>query len=198
MSRARASVQLERKLVHATTASVIPILSFFIPNWLIVALALCTALLLLAMDIGRLTNPGFNRFIQKYFGVLFKAKEQREFTGATLLAIAMVATFLLFPKPIPAIAFLYLALGDPAASVLGVRFGRIRIGSKSLEGTLAFLGVSVLVAIVLWQLGAYAVLWPALVGALVAAVVELLPLRVDDNFTVPLLAGLTMRLLWMG
>ena len=51
---------------------------------------------------------------------------------------------------------------------------------------------------VLWAAGAFEVFWPAAVGALVAAVVELVRLPVDDNVSVPLAGGGVMTVLWLG
>ena len=42
---------------------------------------------------------------------------------------------------------------------------------------------------VLWASGAFDVFWPAAVGALVAAVVEVIRVPVDDNVSVPLVSG---------
>ena len=106
--------------------------------------------------------------------------------------------------------------GDAGAGVYGAgrprgghcrhtRYGRLRVralgqrpGGKSVEGTLAFLGVSAAAATGLWAAGVYGTLWPALVGAAVAAIVEFLPIPVEDNVTVPLASAAVMWLLWVG
>ncbi|MGH7823016.1 MAG: hypothetical protein ACREQ9_24930, partial [Candidatus Binatia bacterium] len=84
-----------------------------------------------------------------------------------------------------------LALADPLSALVGISYGKRHVvEDKTVEGSLAFFVVSVLVAA--------AILYPAAVdapeGMLAAAIVigaaaavfEMLPLRIDDNLTVPL------------
>ena len=191
-------LQIERRIVHAVGTSVVPIAAFFLPRLIVISLTGYGALTLLAADLARLAVPSLNEWVLQHFGFLLKPKEGNRLTGATWLAIAGVIAFTLFPMPIPALAVLYLALGDPAASIIGGRFGSIRLGKKSLEGTLAFLSAAMATAVILWSLNAFQTFWPAAVGAIVAAVVELLPLPPDDNFTVPLVTSLAMGLLWVS
>lgn len=123
----------------------------------------------------------------------------RPFTGAIWFFFSLGLTFLIFPLPIASAAGMMLAVGDSLATLIGKRFGRIKIlGQKTLEGTLM---------LVLGSLTALFFVSPvlALFGMLAAAFGELLPesslfsgLRnkgiVDDNLFVPLLAGVVMLL----
>ena len=86
-----------------------------------------------------------------------------------------------------------LILGDAAAALVGRAWGRIKIfgGSKSLEGTIAFIVVSFLFSWMVVRLPWHV----ALVGAVVGAIFELLPIPLDDNFSIPLSAGFAMKLL---
>ena len=61
--------------------------------------------------------------------------------GSTYMMASSLIVFLFFEKEVAILALLYIAVGDPLAGTLGKRFGRIKIGSKSLEGTLAFEGL---------------------------------------------------------
>ncbi|MCK4301338.1 MAG: phosphatidate cytidylyltransferase, partial [candidate division Zixibacteria bacterium] len=77
------------------------------------------------------------------------------------------------------------------AALIGRKFGRHRFWNKSLEGSLACLAGTLVVAALAPEIA-----WPiAVTGAVVATVVEALPLGVDDNVTVPILSGLSMTLL---
>jgi len=80
-------------------------------------------------------------------------------------------------------------LADPAASIIGRRWGRVRLGKGTLEGAVAFMLVASIVLAVTVEGG----LRPLLV-ALVVTVVELLPLPLDDNLTVPLAVAGTLAL----
>jgi dolichol kinase len=60
---------------------------------------------------------------------------------------------------------------------------------------LAFVGVSLLVVVVLVGSGLVQFHWAYVAGAVFAAAVELAPVPLDDNLTVPLLTGTAMQLL---
>ncbi len=70
-----------------------------------------------------------------------------------------------------------------------------RLLGKSPGGTAAFAGVSRLVVLALSLTGGVDYHWGMLVGGLVAALVELAPLPLDDNLTIPLASGAAMQLL---
>src|SRR4030042_264996 len=74
------------------------------------------------------------------------------------------------------------------AALVGRGIGRIRIFRKTLEGSLAFLVSSLLIVWVYPDLNRF---WGSL-AALCATLIELLPIQVDDNLTIPLVAGALM------
>ncbi|MCJ7630216.1 MAG: hypothetical protein MUO50_17725, partial [Longimicrobiales bacterium] len=75
---------------------------------------------------------------------------------------------------------LVLAWADPAASVVGQRWGKTRFLAGSVRGTTAFVLVAfcALLLFVPWK--------AALVAAAATALVESAPIRLDDNLIVPL------------
>lgn len=123
-----------------------------------------------------------------------RAEEQVRESAMTPFAIAVLLTIIAVPKPAALIAIYTLAIADPLAAVVGIRFGRRRLTpNRSLEGTLAFLAVTVAVTALVLRHSTGAAPWPiagaaAAVG-LVAVICELLPLRVDDNLTIPIVVG---------
>ncbi len=128
--------------------------------------------------------------------LLVRAEEQVRESAMTPYAIAVLLTILSVPKPAALIAIYTLAIADPAAAVVGITWGRRKLGpDRSLEGSLAFFGATLAVALgvlgtsVDAPLGVLAGM--ALVIALAAAVCELVPLRIDDNMTIPLFVGFT-------
>ena len=81
-------------------------------------------------------------------------------------------------------------LGDMSAALVGKMWGRTKLlGKKSLEGSAACFVVCVLIALV--KLNPVI----AIIGALVATIVELIPFPIDDNLTVPLVSGAVMHFL---
>lgn len=123
-----------------------------------------------------------------------RAEEQVREAAMTPFAIAVLLTILTVPKLAALIAIYTLAIADPLAAVVGIRFGRRRIThNRSLEGSLAFFAATVTVAALVLRWGTLAV--PSSIAAtsaaigFVATVCELLPLRVDDNLTIPIFVG---------
>jgi diacylglycerol kinase (CTP) len=85
-------------------------------------------------------------------------------------------------------------LGDLFAAIVGISFGRIRIGKKSLEGTVAMFVTCYLVALPLFWHAHFAE-YVALVGALTACLVELWGIaNLDDNLTIPLSSAIALHI----
>ena len=116
--------------------------------------------------------------------------ELYEFAAAPLyFAIGILITLLLFPAPVNSAAIAIFTLGDSTAALFGGLVSKKPLPfnkGKTVEGSLAgfffaFLAGAVFVSPAL-----------ALVGAVVAMIVETLPLPVNDNITIPLCTGLAL------
>jgi diacylglycerol kinase (CTP) len=125
---------------------------------------------------------------------LVRAEEQVREAAMTPFAIAVLLTILAVPKLAALVGIYTLAIADPLAAVVGIRFGRRRIAhDRTLEGSLAFFVAAVGIAALVLHWGSDASL-PTLAGAsaaigMAAAGCELLPLRIDDNLTIPIVVG---------
>jgi dolichol kinase len=99
-------------------------------------------------------------------------------------------------------------LGDAAAALVGIRFGKHRIGAKSVEGTISCYIAGIAVFSTYPLLPGLLDAWGGSMSAGVffgapagMALLELFPLRVrrslrvDDNLVVPVLTGLLIQLL---
>ena len=149
----------------------------------------------LGLDLMRFRMAGLNRLFLRWLAPLLKYDEDRKITGASYMLVAAFIAFLAFDRQVAVLALFFLALGDPAAALVGSRMPGPRLLGKSPGGTAAFAGVSMLVVLTLSFTGTIDYHWGMLVGGLVAAVVELAPLPVDDNLTIPLASGAAMQLL---
>jgi dolichol kinase len=201
--------RIYRRLFHVAAASALPLIALLLSERVALLMAAAATVLLALWEAGRLTSPAVNRWFWRRLRVLFKPGEELRLTAATYLAAASLATLALFDSPVAPLALLYVALGDPVAALVGSRYGRRRLfvrtpwatqryRVKTLEGSLAFLAVALAVAVLLWGAGLYTRFGLAALGALVAAVVELLPIPVDDNASVPLASAAAMSLLGLG
>lgn len=136
---------------------------------------------MLGVDIPIVSSVTWNAAIQP---------EIHEFvTAPVFFAFGIMLALLLFPPPISYASIAVFTFGDGFATIFGKTFGKHAFPynkGKRIEGTLfGFLFASV---------GALAFITPskAIAGALTAMLVETLPAPIDDNLTMPLLAGLAM------
>ena len=150
----------------------------------------------LAVDITRLKVPAFNQFVQSRFSSFIRKSETDKLTGTAPYLLGIGLSLLFYRTDIATAAVCFLAFGDVAATTVGERYGRTKIsGEKSLEGTLAFAAVAMIVGFLLSLAGVHLLHGIMLAGAITAAGVELVPLPVNDNLVIPLVSGGVMELL---
>jgi len=186
---------LWRHLFHATVGSVLPLAGLFAPkDGMLLATGILTAVSL-TLELARFRYSPLNRLLVHWLSPLLKEGEDRHLTGSTYLLIASFIAFLFFDRSVAVSALLFLALGDPAAAWVGKRMPGLRVWGKSPGGTAAFVAVALVTVAVLVGARVVPYHWSLLVGAGVAGLVELAPLRLDDNLTIPLLSGAAMHLM---
>ncbi len=133
--------------------------------------------------------PGLNR-------LFFRAEEEFKESAMIPYAIAILLTILTFPKPVALIAIYTLAIADPLAAVVGIRWGgRELVADRSIEGMIAFFAATFAVCLAVLGMATTApyaaITGAAALVALIASAFELFPIRIDDNLTIPLLVGFT-------
>lgn len=186
-----------RKLYRLIMGSIFPLIYYIWPQRWPVMLALSFFLIwALAGEITRKKYPGAWRTIlrTRLFGAIFK-KEAGKLLGSTYFLVSCLITVIFFSRSIVITAMTYLVFGDAVSTLVGEKYGKIKLfPGKSLEGSLAFLAVCSLLGWILhYPLGLSA--GQFLGGAGAAALIELLPLPINDNFTIALFSALIMSLL---
>lgn len=155
-----------------------------------------------AVEGARFLSPGFRRLYNAVFGKMLRRGEMSageggepfRCTGTGFFFLGSWVAVALFEPLVAMAAILYLVLGDLSAALVGIGFGRIKIGKKSLEGTLAMFAVCYGVTLVLFWHAPFQE-YLCLAGAISASLVELLnPPFLDDNLTIPLLSGAALHL----
>jgi dolichol kinase len=178
-------VEIKRKIVHLATLS-IPIGYAMLPEETVIAILLPLFFGFLIVDLLRHYHSKMTALFQRYFlGTVLREEERDRFMGSTFFLFSSILVVLIFQKSIAIVSLLILILSDTAAALVGKGIGKIRVFGKTLEGSLAFFVSSL---IIVWVYPDLNRLWGSL-AALGATLIELLPIRVDDNLTIPLVAG---------
>jgi len=148
-------------------------------------------------DLFRFLNSDFNHWLFIRFKLILKAEEKKRFlTTTTTFLISSVLTIIFFKKEVAIYSLSFLVIGDAASALIGTYVGRIKIKNKSLEGSLAFFITCLISAALLNKLSKLSLPLPVLlIGVLTGAVVEVLPLPWDDNFTIGLSCGIVMTII---
>jgi dolichol kinase len=155
----------------------------------------CFFLIVLGIDILRLRVPAVNRFIITKFSSFIRKNEEHKLTGTAPYILGIGISLYAYSTAIATAAVCFLAFGDVASTAIGERYGRTKMRDKSLEGTTAFIFTALAAGLMLSFLGIDLIPGVMVFGVLVAAGVEILPLPVNDNFSIPILSGAAMELL---
>lgn len=151
-------------------------------------------LLVLTLDLIRLNVPSMNRIVLTKFSSFIRPNEEHRLTGTGPYVLGIGLSLYLYRMDIAAAAVCFLAFGDVAATTIGERYGRTKIGNKSLEGSLAFVAAAVSAGLLLPLVGITVAPLVIFFGVIAAAGVELLPLPLNDNLVIPLVSGGVMTL----
>ena len=181
-----------RRLFHLVGCLVLAILALVISRDLFLWLLLSLATAFLLVDVIRLTWPVVNRLFVQLFSCLMRQQETTGLNASTYVLVGSLLTLLLFDRDIAVAGLIFLGAGDAIAGMVGERWGRHKLLNKSLEGTAAFFIFSLVVGLIFKYVALDISLGVLLLGALSAAIVELLPLPVNDNLTIPLLSAAIM------
>ena len=194
--RGRGAIHLERRLFHMSAGALFPVLALILEARPFFVLLLLSSVIAVVGDTARLLVPPINRVFVRMLAPLMRSEERHSIVGATYGLVGMLGTFALFHNDmeIAVMAVLFMALGDPVAAMVGIRLRRGPVFGKSLSGSTAMVAAALAVVAVLHVTGAIDFRWAFVAGAVAAAAIELLPLPVDDNLTIPLGAGATIWL----
>ncbi len=158
----------------------------------------------LLIEASRLRRPSLNEKLLKFWGPFLRTHEVSRMSTLPHYVSASIISIGLFPKPVAILSLLYLACGDPIASLVGILYGHkgMRFSSgKTLIGTAA--GVFVCILLTFFYLKTLSItsdgviLWVSLIGGLAGGMTELLPFDVDDNFSIPVISGFVVWLAFM-
>ena len=185
--------EIKRKSIHMATAA-IPLAYFY---WMtreqILYISVFITIGFLAADVLRMNFTLAEKYFIRIFSPLLRSGEvRRRFTGASFLFLGITFTLAVFPKKAAVPAILIAALADSLAAIGGKLYGRHRIFSKTLEGSLTFVISTGVLTGWFWEFDLRIFLI-----ALPLAVVELLGDKINDNLTIPVFSALLMQAMYL-
>ncbi|MBK7583881.1 MAG: hypothetical protein IPI67_27265 [Myxococcales bacterium] len=154
------------------------------------------------LETGRAISKRWNDRLMRvrFFALICHPHEHYHVNSVIWYGTALFILALVSPPYASAVALAVLGLGDPAAGLVGRRWGRRPLrGGRTLEGTVAFALVGTLAAFSVLSLWHGAAAWPLLLTVAAAAgvagaVAEVVSVKLDDNFAVPLAAAMAAAL----
>lgn len=178
-----------RKLIHLAMTAV-PAMAWLLSYEL--AVAVCGALLAgsIVVEAARLWWPWVNWLLWRTIPSVFRQWEDRHLLGSTWFALGATSALLLFGRDAGSTAVLFLTWGDPAAEIVGRRWGRPDQRKTVAGSTACFLACLAAAGVGIWLGGLSP--WSALAGAIVATAVERWSPPPDDNLWMPLVSGLAI------
>ena len=174
------SAEVKRKLVHLCSL-LIPIGIWFLPKTTAVWVLGIAFAISVVVDVLRHTLPVDIQW-WRHLMALFRPKEKGKLSGSSYLLLAALLLVIFFSRGVTALSLTYMVVGDVASALVGRRFGRHSLFDKTWEGSIAFF----LACLIFSPLVPNLPFWVKLSAAAVAAIIEFLPIKLDDNLTVPL------------
>tara|TARA_Y100000022_G_C12999391_1_gene261539 strand:- start:47 stop:430 length:384 start_codon:yes stop_codon:yes gene_type:complete len=117
------------------------------------------------------------------------SEKKGEITGATWVFAGSLFTIILIPKPFCIVALFFLAVGDTFAALIGMSYPFIKIGRKTLSGSIACFVTSCVIGLLFsFSLNISTII----LGAFIATLTELSSIKINDNLSIPIFSGLSM------
>ncbi len=193
--------EIARKLIHLSSVA-IAILYCFMTRELALLLLFPLFAGFLLVDLLKNVVPSLSRWYHRTFDPMLRehelARKWPQLNGATFISFSALFLVLFFPKLIAITCFALVAVSDTMAALFGKKFGKHMIGTKSLEGSLAFLVSALVIVAIVPGLDRSA----GILTALFATIAEALSLqikgyKIDDNLTIPLSSAIVCYLYYL-
>lgn len=199
----RSDLQIPRRLFHFGSGVIVAFLyqTLFTHSQAVYVLGFLACMVYIFEQV-RVNYPEFASRFNHFSKYVLRAEEQLKESAQVPYLMGMLLTILSFPKPVAIAGVLTLAIADPLSALIGIRFGKNRIvPHKSLEGSAAFFIATIFCVMTAFMtFHSEDVVTSHLVGlailvALLASLFEMIPIKIDDNLTIPIFTALVT---WAG
>jgi dolichol kinase len=197
LSQTRHDLQLARRFFHMGNGFIIAsaYLTTLAHQEMIHVLGIMASALYIAEQV-RTKYPEISQKFNPITKFIMRAEEQLKESAMMPYAMGILFSIIAFPKFMALIGIYTLALADPMSAIIGIKYGKNRIvPHKSLEGSAAFFSLTFLVCIAMLSIssGGFSliVFLASVIISTIVSAFEMIPLRIDDNLTIPLFTAVT-------
>ena len=183
--------EVARKAIHLSNA-IIPLSYYYLFSNKIDMIIVLAFFLIFCffIEIYRKNNIKLSNFFSNRFEFMMRENEKKgEITGATWVFVGALFTILLVPDPFNIVSLLFMAFGDTFAAIIGIKFPYLKLGRKTLSGSIAGFFACLSIGLVIDIPITFEII---ILGAFMAMFIEILPLPVNDNVSIPIFSGLSM------
>jgi dolichol kinase len=151
-----------------------------------------------SLETIRHLNPRVNDWVCRVFKPVMREREKRAINSGIFYMLSMLLIYFIFPLNVAILTMLFIAVGDTAAGVVGVKWGRHKISKDvSWEGALACFITCAFMALIAHQYlfdgfilsGGFKLFFFCVVSGLIGAFAESSLKNWDDNLVMPILSA---------
>jgi len=186
---------LARAVIHTSLGVIIVLAVLVLGKDPVAAILASAAAVFFSVEWLRYRSYGLNRWLMTRLVIFVRDEEVHQLTGATYYLMGAGLTIAFFPVHVAVTATLFLAVGDPIATLVGKWWGKRRFWGKSLEGNLSCLAACLVIGIISALIQTEMLMAVAVTGAVFAFIFETLPWPVNDNLTIPVGSAAAMVVL---
>lgn len=179
--------EIFRKLLHLSSL-VYPVFYLFRDKSFVLIITGIILFFVSLFDLMRLKIYSLNKIFSKYCNFLIRKEEEIKIAGSTYFMIGTFLSVFLFEKRIAIASLFVLVISDTFASIIGLLYGKNKIvGSKSLEGSVAFFLSCFLISYFFFDSKGNVLISITLTSIIVTAL-ELFSkkIKIDDNILIPI------------
>jgi len=197
----RSDMQIMRRVFHMFTGTSIATLYWlsFSHSQMVHFIGTIACVLYLVEQI-RINYPETAAKLVPFTKFVMRAEEQLKESAMMPYSMAVLLTIITFPKDIALVGIYTLAFADPLSAIIGIKFGKHKISEhRSYEGSAAFFVATFFSTFLV--LGAFTtgygfldIVLSLLMGILCTGF-DLIPLKIDDNLTIPLFTASSLWIL---
>ena len=184
--------ELFREIIHIGSFLVTLASKYLLGIHIVVPLLFAVTMLYIVSEFMRIQGARLPIVSEITWKAAVKPELYEFATAPIFFALGIMLSLVLFPDPVNYASIAILTLGDGFATIFGKKVGRTVVPfnkGKRLEGSVCGFALA--------SLGALIFVNPAkaLIGAIIGMSVEVLPLPINDNLSIPLVTGLTLTVI---